>query len=64
MIYMQGSSFLNIFSCKFIENYADDSSFIFADNNPEGLITINNSYIANHTSHSNLFYLIYTNAVI
>jgi hypothetical protein len=40
MAIVEGSSSLNCTSCKFIGNFAADSSIIFADNNPEGSITI------------------------
>src|SRR5689334_14876885 len=64
MAIIEGSSSFTCSSCKFTSNYAADSAIIFADNNPEGLIFIENSHFENNTMTNNLFYIIYTTSLI
>mmetsp|Transcript_26440 Transcript_26440/g.19820 ORF Transcript_26440/g.19820 Transcript_26440/m.19820 type:complete len:101 (-) Transcript_26440:985-1287(-) len=65
MIYVTGSSSFLCDNCKFINNSVTiDSSTFYADNNPNGFITIQNSYFENNNSTSNMMSLVSTQTTI
>ncbi|CDW73676.1 UNKNOWN [Stylonychia lemnae] len=62
--YFYEDNSLTCFQCSFLNNYAQDSSGIFALNNLEGLFHINNSEFINNTHTSNLASYILSQGII
>ena len=64
IILSESDSALRCNYCYFGNNYANETSTIFAYKNLNKLMIINNSMFLNNTSGSNLLNLIYSNAEI
>mmetsp|Transcript_43255 Transcript_43255/g.41626 ORF Transcript_43255/g.41626 Transcript_43255/m.41626 type:complete len:110 (+) Transcript_43255:788-1117(+) len=65
MAYITGSSNFLCDECYFFNNSVEiDSSTFYADNNPNGFITIKNSQFINNNSTSNLMSLVSTETLI
>jgi len=62
-IMVESDSNLSFDYCTFSKNYGEDTSVLFAQNNPSTSINFTNSRFINNTAETNLINLLYSNAV-